>query len=100
MGKLISAAGEMAVKIDHINRENGNLVMVGKLGAWDAGDTKEMPMWVGIDHIDMEFQMHFSPQDVRNLIRLILGKPSILFSTLFSLVGFGKKSSQNSEVSK
>jgi len=91
MGKLVSAAGEMGVEISGINREKNNIVMVGKLGAWDSSDTKEGPMWMGIEHVDMDFQMYFTPQDVRDLLRLVLKKPSIIFSAIFgSMTSFKK----------
>jgi len=91
MGKLVSTAGEMGVVISGVNREKNNIVMVGKLGAWDSGDTKEGPTWMGIEHVDMDFQMYFSPQDVRNLLGLMLKKPSLIFSTLLSsMTSFGK----------
>ncbi len=91
MGKLVSTAGEMGVEISGINREKNNTVMVGKLGAWDSSDTREVPVWMGIEHVDMDFQMYFTPQDIRNLLGLVLKKPSIIFSALFgSMTSFKK----------
>ena len=83
MAKMESQAGEMELRVEESSCEKGNLIFAGKLGVWDSTDTGSMPVWVGIQHVDMDFKVYFSAQDIWHTIPLLFRPSVILF--LFSI---------------
>lgn len=67
MAQMISPAGEMEVKISDISRADSQLVVTGQIGVWDS-------------------KIYFPPEEVGQLIRLMLTPSFLLYTVTFSFI--------------
>ena len=67
MARMISPAGEMEVKISDISRADNQLVVTGQIGVWDS-------------------KMYIPPEEVGQLIRLMLNPSFLLYVVTFPFI--------------
>jgi len=72
MAQMVSPAGEMEVKISDIKRVDNQLVVTGQMGVWDS-------------------KIYIPPEEVGQLIRLMLNLSFFLYAVTFPFIIYLKE---------